>query len=298
MARQTKATKATKAKAKTKAKPTPKPVTTKEAAKVAAPAPAPAPDKHARKSRPGETKRIKDAKRLAATYLEQRDGMDPDTAQAVADGLDPDALAELITEANTAVLDRLPDASIAAGAPAAPVHSTEPPPPLPAVAREQSLGLPMGVQGERGGQLVPNTAQGDVDPGEVPSFHTIPALVEIEVPAPWSTDGSEVMGFSELVQATIRESKAKNDAEKRYKALKAQIYDLMKFAGVEMVGVGEAKLTAYTGHTLTLNENLLLEAGVDIALIKKGWKDTEWPDVRVYVPKAAKGGGKRKGEGQ
>lgn len=263
-----------------------------EAAKVTPPTPvsASAPDKHVRKSKPGETKRIKDARKLASTYLEQRDGMDPDTANAVAAGLEPDQLAELITEANTAVLSRLPGTGSAPGSPVEPVHSTAAPSPLTAAASEQALGLPFGAGGERGGQLFPNQIQvpADEDPGDVPSFDTIPALAEIEVPAPWDTTGTEMMGFAALLTATIRESRAKNDAEKRYKALKAQLYQLMGFAGVEQVAVGAAKLTAYTGHTLTLNENLLLQAGVDIALIKKGWKDTEWPDVRICVPKSDK----------
>lgn len=263
------------------AKPAPKPVAAKEAAKVA-----PAANQHVRKSKPGETKRIKDARKLASTYLEQRDGMDPDTANAVAAGLGADELAELITEANTAVLERTSTGGgVAPGAAAGAAHSTEAPPPLPAAAPGRPADTP-----SRAGILVGSATQAgvDEDPGEVPSFHTIPTLVEVQVPAPWDTTGTELMGFAELAVAAAMESRNKNDAEKRYKALKAQLYQLMQFAGVEVVAVDQMKLTAYTGHTYTLNENLLLEAGVDIALIKKGWKDTEWPDVRIYVPKGAK----------
>lgn len=274
---------------KTAPKPTPKQMKKKEAAPVAVTAP----KKHERKSKPGETARIKDAKKLAAGYLVQRDEMDEDTAAAVVEGLGSEELAELIVEANTAVIERTKQGQGVTQGVADGAHSTEPPPALPGGVREQSLGMPLGVQG---GQLV-----GDTDDEEVEGaidYTTIPALAEVTVPSPWTRPNPdhpgvpgehEELSFLDLTQYAARLSKAKNDAEKQYKAIKKLMIDLMDFAGTPNVAVGSVKLGRYTGHTLTLNENLLLEAGVPIEKIKKGWKDTPYEDVRITTPKASKG---------
>lgn len=62
--------------------------------------------KHERTTKPSEAERLERARALAANYLEQRDGMDPQLALDVVDSMDAESINELIDEANTAVIER------------------------------------------------------------------------------------------------------------------------------------------------------------------------------------------------
>lgn len=70
------------------------------------PAAAVKPKKHERTTKPSEAERLERARALAANYLEQRDGMDPQLALDVVDSMDAESINELIDEANTAVMER------------------------------------------------------------------------------------------------------------------------------------------------------------------------------------------------
>jgi hypothetical protein len=73
--------------------------------KVDTPAP-PAPKAHERKAKPGEKNRLEKGRKLAGDYLVHRDGMDPEVARMVVEGMEADEIDALIVEANTAVIEK------------------------------------------------------------------------------------------------------------------------------------------------------------------------------------------------
>lgn len=234
------------------------------AKKAAAPKPEPAakvaPVKHERKAKPAEKDRIAERLRLAKSYLEQRDGMDSDTAQVVVNSMDPADLDALITEANTAVMARTPTPSTVAPA-AAP--SAVPPSPL-----------------DTGG----TSAVPDPEEGAKPAvdFLSVPGLAE----ATWvdSNTGTEHT-LPEIVIRCNEAAQTKNKAEAEYKADKKIIDAVLAGAGVgknEPVTVfGMLRLTRYTGKSpRQLNEQKLLEKGVSPDIIKQCWTSGTYDDVR------------------
>lgn len=114
-------------------------------------------------------------------------------------------------------------------------------------------------------------------PKSVISFLAIPALANDE-------------GFAKLVFDCAALSKTANGAKAGYKSGKEILYaKLMAAAGpggyVECMGI---KVEPYIGYSTFLDEHKLIEAGVDPALVKKGWKTTEYEDVRFIIPKEPK----------
>lgn len=61
--------------------------------------------KHARKVKPSEAELLQRGRRLAASYLVQRDGMDEELAAQVIEGMEPEEINALIVEANTEVIE-------------------------------------------------------------------------------------------------------------------------------------------------------------------------------------------------
>lgn len=114
------------------------------------------------------------------------------------------------------------------------------------------------------GNLVPD----DEDAGKVfIDFLTVPLLAEHEEFVKWVTDAAAA-------------AKLKNEAEKEYKALKAKIVTVMKQSQHDLVSCLGIPLERYTGHAISLDKIKLLEAGVSIDDINKGYKDTPYDDVR------------------
>lgn len=78
----------------------------KKAAKKVEAKPAAAPKKHERKVKPAETDRIEKGVSLAVDYLIQRDNMDPQLALDIVSTMDAESINALISEANTAVIEK------------------------------------------------------------------------------------------------------------------------------------------------------------------------------------------------
>lgn len=233
---------AAKAKTKPEAKPTAKakPAAAGGAAKV-----------HEREATKGEQERIERGRKLAQSYLEQRDGMDPEIAKMVIEGMSADEVNALIEEANTAVMGREVTGTITG---ASPVQSAQP------------------VQPAKQEQPEP-PAETDVEADDEPiDFLIVEALANDEE-------------YAQLVVTAADAAARKNAAEKEYKEAKNKLIPKMKAAGALHVTCLGNKLKVYKGHNMTLNEQKLLEAGVDPTLIKKGWKDTPYDDVRITAVK-------------
>lgn len=228
--KQVKQVKAAGKKAETKAK-TPKP-TSKAVEKV----------KHERMAKPSEETLIAKNRTLGAHYLILRDGMDENVASMVIDGMDADALADLIAEANVSDLNGNK---------------------FPQDKTRMNVADPV-VDDSDGGS------------GESTELEFIDF-----------TDNEVLAGAEEFpgLMLEVRDAgRRKNEAEKEYKAKKKALVEWMKKAKAERIMCLGQPLTLYKGHTLTLDEHKLIEAGVDVEMIKKGWKDTAWDDVRFGKP--------------
>lgn len=210
------------------------------------------PKAHKREAKPAEINLIEKGKVFAAKYLEQRDGLDAQLALDIVETMDVETINSLIEEANTAVIEKTVDWVVK------PLEEAV----QTILKRHEEQATPE-VQGE------------SVEPEkEFVNF----------LATPLATDET----FAQMMFDCRSAGKVKLDKEKEYKSLKAELYNKMKAAGsmlVECIGV---KMEAYTGYAVFLDEQKLIEAGVDPALIKKGWKKTPYPDVRMTAPKEPK----------
>lgn len=107
-----------------------------KAKKKEAAAPPANPKPHTRKAKPAEEDRIEKTKRLACSYLEQSQGLDPQTALDVVESMSPDDVMALIMEANTATMEAHPapqtgSAPAPSAAPTSPVDAPEDDGPAP-----------------------------------------------------------------------------------------------------------------------------------------------------------------------
>lgn len=216
------------------------------APKAEAPAPAPvaAPKSHARKAKPAEKDRIAERLRLAKSYLEQRDGMDSDTAEIVAGSMSTEDLDALIAEANTAVMARTP----AAPAPSAPAAS------------------PVEAGDTQAAPSVEKDAKPPVD------FLSVPAL------AADATFPEIVIRCSEAARIKNEQEEAYKSDKKLIDNMLAEA-GIGKKEPVICVGL---KLSRYTGKSpRQLNEQKLLLAGVSPDIIAKCWVSGSYDDVRI-----------------
>lgn len=215
------------------------------APKTVASAPTPVTTKtHARKAKPAEKDRIAERLRLAKSYLEQRDGMDPDTAQIVVESMDTGSLDALIEEANTAVLAR----GLSAPAPSAPAAS-----PVKA-----------------GDTQVATDAEEDAKPPV--DFLSVPALAADD------TFPEIVIRCSEAARIKNEQEAAYKSDKKLIDSILAEA-GIGKKEPVICVGL---KLNRYTGKTpRQLNEQKLLLAGVSPDIIAKCWVSGTYDDVRI-----------------
>lgn len=207
-------------------------------------APVAAPKSHARKAKPAEKDRIAERQRLAKSYLEQRDGMDPDTAQIVIDSMDAGSLDALIEEANTAVLAR----GLSAPAPSAPAAS-------PVKAGDT--------------QAAPDAEEDAKPPVD---FLSVPALAADD------TFPEIVIRCSEAARIKNEQEAAYKSDKKLIDSILAEA-GIGKKEPVICVGL---KLNRYTGKTpRQLNEQKLLLAGVSPDIIAKCWVSGTYDDVRI-----------------
>lgn len=72
--------------------------------------------KHGRTAKPSEEDKIAKGRRLAASYLTQRDGLAEEIATMIVEGLEPEDVNALIAEANTATLEKTADKTATKGA--------------------------------------------------------------------------------------------------------------------------------------------------------------------------------------
>lgn len=234
-----------------------KPLATKKTAPVVDDAPMPQavskPKPHARKSKKSEEDKIAKGKRLAASYLVQRDGMDEDTAATIVDSMDADTINVLISESATSILDRSADAAQSGGAGETPGAPATSPAATPEKAGEEDAGIP------------------------ARDFLEIPELA-----------GNET--FAELAIRCRDKAVEKNAAEKMYKADKKTLDSVLSNAGVdklEPVMCFGVRLVRYSGKSpRQLSEIKLMEAGVSPDVIAKCWVQGTYDDVRVTTPEA------------
>lgn len=214
----------------------------------AADKPAPAPKKaHERKTKPSEADRLEKGKKLAASYLVQRDGMDEDTARMVVDTMDPEDVNTLITEANTGVLAQTP-----AAAPSAPAASGEK---------------------ASGASVVPDPEEGAADPID---FLTVPALADDDT-------FTEIAVRCRDNAVLKNEAEKQYKADKKILDLVLAEAGIDKLQPVLCAGV---RLVRYTGKSpRRLSDLKLLEKGVSIDIINACWEQGEYDDVRVTTPK-------------
>jgi hypothetical protein len=196
-----------------------------------------------------EEELIEKGKKLAASYLTQRDGLDEDLARQIVDGMSPEDVHALIVEANVSV-------------PPLPATDPEPPAPAPAAASANPA--------------VPDQSKDD-EKKEYPDYLTIPALAE------FADNGTT---FQQLVARCVTEARIKNKAEATYKATKQVVMRAMVAAGSLLTAVDGVKLEKYVGKTVPQLDPLkLLEKGVSIDIINACWTSKDYDDVRITYPK-------------
>lgn len=210
---------------------------------------------HERTAKTSELERREKGLNLAASYLEQRDGMDAQLALDIASGMDPADLEALIAESNTAVIAQTK------------------------VGIEAAAAETVAVGAANSGPKV-NVPWAPPDDEATPAtdWTTIPALAEHET-------------FAVVANDVVEASKLKNLAEKDYKAGKKTLDKIMAEAGcaknqtIECLG---NKLTRTSGSSSYLSKEKLMEKGVSIDVINQCWDKTEYDDVRIWYPKPKK----------
>lgn len=232
-----------------KAKPATKP---KSAAKVMDEAPMPKAvtstadrKKHERTAKRSEENRIEKRDRLAASYLEQRDGMDPDTAKAVVASMDAADIEALISEANTSVLAQTGAPSAAPTSPAATPESS----PVP-----------------------------DADNDTTPAidFLSVPALADDDT-------FSEIAIRCRDNAITKNKAEKEYKADKKVLDTILQGAGIGKDQPVMCVDVRLVRYTGKSPRQLS--DTKLLEKGVSIDIINQCWVQGSYDDVRVTTPK-------------
>src|SRR5947207_14379881 len=123
-----------------------------------------------------------------------------------------------------------------------------------------------------GEEITEDFSDGEQGDEEIPEYSAVELLAAEE-------------DFPEWVVAAAEAARVKNEAEKKYKAIKQKIIKLMLKAKVENVTCVGYRLGLYKGHHVTLDEKKLLEAGVAADLSVKGGRDTTFDDVRIMAPK-------------
>lgn len=123
--------------------------------------------------------------------------------------------------------------------------------------------------------VVPDPEEGVADPID---FLTVPALADDET-------------FTEIAIRCRDNAVTKNEAEKKYKADKKILDNVLAEAGInklQPVMVAGVRLVRYTGKSpRSLSDVKLLEKGVSIDVINACWVQGEYEDVRVTTPKEA-----------
>lgn len=211
--------------------------------------PAPAPKPHAREMKTGEKDRLAKGRQLVASFIVQRDGLDPEIAAQVVEGMEPEEINSLIAEANTAVIERT------RGTQAAPeTTSAGTPENVPATEAQAGAAIP---------------APPAVD------FLSVPLLAADEDFAPLA------LGIPELAMA-------KNKAEEMLKKAKAIVVSKARAANVLKLTVADWKVSVFEGGSSHIDSLMLIENGVDPAIIRKCTKKTRYWDVKVSPPGAPK----------
>jgi len=204
-------------------------------------------DIHEREMRISEATLIDKRRSTVIEFLMKRDEMDREIAEMVMQGLEPEQIGDLWEEAQLAINGaKHPDAA-----------TTE-------------VSIP----------AEPNEA-------EVPDFTEV-GLGEAEIVV--EQDGvEETKSFAQLVIECVEAAQAKVANEKVYKERKAQIMGMMAAAGIgrnEPIAAFGNKLEQYRGKTPKQLDSLkLVEKGVSIDIINKCYKQTEYDDVRITIPK-------------
>lgn len=94
--------------------------------------------------------------------------------------------------------------------------------------------------------------------------------------------------FAKLVIDAETAAKMKNAAEKVYKENKAKIITKLKATKFKDVTMANIKLALYQGITVVPSQQILIEGGVDPALVAKAWERKPYDDVRITGPKEPK----------
>jgi hypothetical protein len=110
----------------------------------------------------------------------------------------------------------------------------------------------------------------------VPDFVTVEKLVTSEE-------------FATYAQNMIDAAKIKNQAEAEYKRLKNRVIGILDDAATPKVMFLGYRLSRYEGNNKTLNAQMLIEKGVDPAIITQCYKDSKYQDVRITPPSQPKG---------